>query len=342
MSDDAASNPGEQTAQPTAPENIRVTIAAFETEERATAFGHLVAAFVRELSRHIDLSALDGVTIAADYDQALLTLDRGYETSHRLTRTSDVAIGVAMTPSVMREGMRKSHMVFNAGVLVPLEDSDHDAFGLAVHTLAHECAHVEISAAFDRCFPDTLLKKSYDNLHEAARWDIILACWDEYAATRIAAPFGEDPTEGYEQTFLSVLADARDRANGLIREYRRHGDVARIYREVAGVYGNLLKFACYHLGNLAGFGLQPSDRPETVKALDGHWFAPYFQRLTDICRDIYETFGRWDDQSLFERIGDLADELIELGGVHVEDRPGGEIYVDIPFTAQTMPSLHST
>lgn len=130
MSDDAASNPGEQTAQPTAPENIRVTIATFETEERATAFGHLVAAFVRELSRHIDLSALDGVTIAADYDQALLTLDLGYETSHRLTRTSDVAIGVAMTPSVMREGMRKSHMVFNAGVLAPLEDSDHDAFGL--------------------------------------------------------------------------------------------------------------------------------------------------------------------------------------------------------------------
>lgn len=322
---------------PTAPENIRLSISAFDTEERATRFAHLVAAYVRELSRHIEMSALDGITIAADYDQALRDLDRGYETSYELTRTDDVAIGVAMTPSVIRDGVRRSHMLFNVGVLLPLEDAKHEAFGLSLHTLAHECAHVEVSAAFDYCFPDTLLKKTYDNLRDAARWDIILACWDEYAATRIAARFGEDPTDGYEETFLTVLAHTRDRSNAFVRDYRLHGDVGRLYREVAGAYGNLMKFACYHFGNLAGFAVAAKDRPATAKALDGHWFAPYFERLDDICQEIFAQFGAWENQSSFDKIGGLADELVELGGLIVEDLGGGELYIDVPYTAATMP-----
>ncbi len=69
----------------TAPENISVSLRGFDTEEHARAFGNLVAAYVRAISRYIDLSTLDGITIAGDYAQALLDLDRGYATTHKLT-----------------------------------------------------------------------------------------------------------------------------------------------------------------------------------------------------------------------------------------------------------------
>ncbi|WP_222598066.1 hypothetical protein, partial [Neisseria gonorrhoeae] len=126
------------------------------TEEHARTFGNLVATYVRALSRYIDMSALDGITIAADYAQALLELDRGYETNHKLTPSEGIALGVAMTPAVIRDGKVKSHILFNAGVLLPLEDDENEFFEQALHTLAHECAHVEVTERFNAAFPGIL------------------------------------------------------------------------------------------------------------------------------------------------------------------------------------------
>jgi hypothetical protein len=81
----------------TAPESISVSLGGFDTEEHARAFGNLLAMYVRELSRQIDLSALDGITVAFDYAQALLDLDRGYATTRKLTPSDGLVYGVAMT-----------------------------------------------------------------------------------------------------------------------------------------------------------------------------------------------------------------------------------------------------
>jgi hypothetical protein len=52
--------PAEPSRPPTAPESISVSLRGFDTEEHARAFGHLLAMYVQELSRQIDLSTLDG------------------------------------------------------------------------------------------------------------------------------------------------------------------------------------------------------------------------------------------------------------------------------------------
>ncbi len=141
--DAASPDASDEVALPTAPDGFGVSLRAFDTEENARTFGHLVGAYVRELSRHFDLASLDGITVAYDYAQALLDLDRGYATSFKLTPSDGIVLGVAMTPAVMRNGNLKSHMLFNADILRPLEDDKSDLHGLALHTLAHECAHVE-------------------------------------------------------------------------------------------------------------------------------------------------------------------------------------------------------
>jgi hypothetical protein len=321
----------------TAPD-FTVSVRAFDTEERATQLAHLVGAYIRELSRYIDLRGLDGITIAADYNQALLDLDRGYVTSHRLTPSDEFVIGVAMTPSVIRNGKVKSHILLNAMIGAALEDAKAQNFGMAFHTLAHECAHVEITQRFDSAFPGTLLQSVPNDARDAFRWQIIMACWDEYAATRISAPIGHDPTPGYEESFILALNETRPKANNLIKAYRLHGDVNQIMAEVYGAYGNLMKFAAYHLGNMAGRGLSLADLPKTRIALDGHWFASYFERLDVLCKHIAEDYGKWGDRSRFEALGDLADELVVAGGLIVSLLADGRLRVDIPFTPETMPS----
>lgn len=314
----------------TAPENLCISISCFDTEERAQEFGNLVALYVRELSRHIDLSNLDGITIAGDYSQALLNLDRGYITTRKLTPSEGFAFGVAMTPAVLRNGGLKSHMVFNAGILLPLEDTNHEAFGLALHTLAHECAHVEVTQRFDTAFPNVLLRSKARDFHDHARWEIIKACWDEYAVTWICAPFGEDPTVGYEETFIHVLNETRPKARNLIRAYGVHGNVEQITAEIYGTYGDLMKFAAYHLGNMAGHDLSLDDLPITKAALEGHWFKPYFERLGVLCKSVADDYGKWTDRSKFELLGDLADEIVEEGGLTLSGfTADGGFYVQV-------------
>ncbi len=81
-----------------------------------------------------------------------------------------------MTPAVMRDGQIKSHIVFDASLLLALEDENHEFYSRAFHMVAHECAHVEVTARFDEAFPGILLRPSAANYHDHCRWDIIKAC----------------------------------------------------------------------------------------------------------------------------------------------------------------------
>jgi hypothetical protein len=332
----------DETAQtvespPTAPENLSVSLRAFDTEQHAREFGNLIACYARELSRYIDLSGLDGITVAHDYSQALAELDRGYATSHRLTPSEEFVIGIAMTPSVLRDGKLKSHIVLSAELALALENQEGENFSVALHTLAHECAHVEITQRFENAFPGVLLRKRHDNVHDNMRWQVIGACWDEYAATYISAPIGHDPTAWYEECFLTFLKETRPKANGLIKAYRLHGDHSRIMGEVYGAYGELLRSAAYVLGNMAGRNLSLDALPATQAALNGHWFAGYFNRLHEVCKKIFDGYGKWTETASFEALGDLADDLVAEGGLRISVEDGGRVRIDVPFTAETMP-----
>ncbi|MFA5952595.1 MAG: hypothetical protein WC807_20210 [Hyphomicrobium sp.] len=332
MSDETA-----EQAPSTAPESFSIQVRGWgEDEDTARRLGEIVGVCVRELSRQIDLSGLDGVTVAGDFTEALAELDRGYETNYVLTPSNDAAIGVAMTPSVLREGQLKNHIVLNAYLAAGLLESGSELFRLALHTIAHECAHVEITAAYERCFPNVLLRTRRNNLHQICRWDVILACWDEYAATRICAQYGEDPTEGYEQTFVTMLESARGNANDIIRAYRLHGDHGQVFTEVYAEYGRLMKYTSYHLGNLDGQDVSIADRAVSQAALAGHWFAPYLPRLHDALRDLYGRFGDWNSEELFDVIGDIADDIVREGGV-LFSGAGDGVLIDVPYTADTMP-----
>lgn len=312
------------------PEKFGIQARGFADADSATQLGTIVGQIIRALGDKFDLSGLDGVTIAFDYAQALLDLDRGYETSHKLTATNSHVVGVAMTPSVLRGDDLKSHIVVNANHVWPILDLD-DAEGRAhaIHILAHECGHVEVTNMFDRCFPNVLLRPTNGTMLEKIQWQIIFAVWEEFAVTSIAAGFGASQTEAYENTFINDLAQADDRSEMLILNYREHGSIDQILGEIYGCYGNVLKFAAYHLGNLEGLGIRWQDCEKTTSTLKDHWFLPYFERLQTACLEIAKGYGEWENKASFTLISDIADDLVERAGLLIT--PMGERHwVEIP------------
>jgi len=320
----------------TAPASIPISVRGFADEQRARAFGERLGAWLHELGRRFDLSALDGVTVAADYAEALQSIDRGFVATRSLAPTREHARGVAMAVPVLCNGFVKSHLVLDLNYVAWLEDSEADGFSYAVHLLAHECAHVEVTAAYDRCFPGVLLRK---RISEAEGWSVGIAgiCWDEFAATSLCAGIGHDPTNDYETTFVSVVANARDRANEKIVAYRSHGDTGQVVGEVFGIYGDVLKFASYVAGNMHGRRLSIAECPDLDAALSGHWFQPYFERLQLVCGAIADGFGAWSSTEAFDALSILVDDVVRSGGVILTRTPNGGFYADIPFTAETLP-----
>ena len=323
------------------PDQFAIQARGFTDADTATRLATAVGEVVRALAVKFDLMGLDGITLAVDYNEALLDLDRGYETNYRLTPTNSHVIGVAMTPSVLRDGNLKSHIVLNAAHIAPLLDPD-DAEGRdhAIHVLAHECGHVQVTNAFDQCFPSVLLRPSYGSIQEQIQWKVILAVWDEFAVTSISAGLGESQTEAYENTFIQDLAEADDRSNKLLLKYREHGSVDQILGEIYGCYGDLLKFAAYHLGNLDGLGIRWQDSQKTTSTLKDHWFLPYFERLNDACIEIAKNYGQWENKDSFALIADIVDDLVERAGLLIEPMDYGRLWVNIPYTAETDPLLH--
>lgn len=324
------------------PISIAVRGGCFASDDEARAFANRLGSVLCEISRHIDMRTIDGVTIGVDYTQALAELDRGRAELRPLTHSTaedDGVIGAAMAPSVLRDGIVKTHLIFHFGLVAGLavEDLTSEEWQFALHAVAHESAHVEVTAALDDAFPRTILQEQITDHLQGRRMEVINAAWDEYGATRISAAFGLDPTPSYLEIFLSSLRSARENADDAITAYRTQGNLDQVMTGVILAYGNLVKFAGYLLGTLDGLAKPVEDLPELVEALQGHWFEDGFNQLHETFQAIWSRWGKWESRDEFQPIADVFVTIMEDGGFFMVGQQDGAMRVDIPLRPQNTP-----
>ncbi len=327
----------------TAPANISVSLTgSFADEEAARQFGHHVAVLIRALSSYIDLERLDGVTIADDYDGALQRLDRGFQATQPLSRSNDERItGVAMAATVIRAGVVKSHLVFfRPSITAITDEADTDGRQDALYTIAHECGHVEDLKLRDTACPGVLLSQTFSRADLAVLQQAAAATWVEYAACRVSAPFASDRQVGHYVTGLrSTLEGARDRSNGAIRTYRLHGDVDRVLREATPHVIEPLRMFAYLLGTLDGHGRTLEESaPELAELIARGPYAAAFANASSSLRDLWKRRGTWVGIEAFDPLCHISRVCLEEAGMFFRVLPDGGVWVDVPFSPQTMPS----
>jgi hypothetical protein len=334
-SDDAA----DELPPPIIPNNYPIVLRGFESEEAAHKFADILRGLVLALSRYINLERLDGITVAYDYLVALADLDRGKPGLAPLVATSaDYGTGVAMTPAVLRDGVVKSHIVFNAAVVREIENDLDKLDSKSLYLVAHECAHVHDCMVRDKAFPNTILQKSFTGWLDSIRNEISSSCWEEYAACRLSAAFASpEVSAAYEELFLGAAMDAKRRANDAIKAYRIHGNVSQVVRAVVPEYGNTLKFAAYLLGTLHGAGKTLKDAPDATKFIAASWCEDSIHSLDIELSTLFETYGDWPDESVFDKIAEIGEQMIADGGMTMNTISDGGMHVDLPFSFETMP-----
>lgn len=329
-----------------------VTLRGFsaEAEPFARKVGQAVMDYLHVLARCMDLSGLERVIVAADYEVALAEVNRGIETKHVLTATKDeLMVGVAMTPAVMRDGVLRSQIILNAALLLAIVERD-PMFPVAIsdeefaemntqahYLIAHEACHAHDHAIIERQLPGWTLREPIRD-YEAGP---TLASLSEYVACRLSATFGEErETKNYEETFVKALAITREEGNRLILAYRTSRNLSSIIQEFIPLYARLMKAYSYLLGHVHGLQQQMEDAaPEAHKAIQNTaWFTELADRWRHALQQGWEIYGKWKSpEEMYVPLQQVFHEVLRAAGIDVQPRPGGDFYIDIPFTRETTP-----
>lgn len=326
----------------TAPVGLAVSVQGFTNHDAAIALGKVVGETVMTLGSFMDLSTLAGVTIGIDYDAALASIDQGMEGLRPLDRTDTEEMqGVAKTCQVVRDGEVKSHLAFNAAMIVSLIAEDETTIEdrqTAIGIIAHECAHVDVNARMQALVPDARLGVRIRDIERAVLFQIAEIAWEEYAVCRLSAQFAPRQNEQHSDTVRAVLPDARKRANEHIKTYRIHANLSRLIGEAGFELCQPIKAAAYLLGGMDADNLTWEDFPAARATIEASGYGNFIDELHERCRTLWDSQDKWSaDVDVLAPLVDLTRNVFESGGIYFQKNSDGEWYISVPFTSETMP-----
>lgn len=233
--------------------SFRVRLHDFGDDVLAQEYGAILQKVVGALSRDIPLHGLDGVTIAADYGDALEKLDRGDPDLPPVESGAlDYGIGVAKPVTVLRDGNLKSHLVLSAGIADAWTSNDADLRASGLHLLIKMLAGIAHSTRYADTPPFTPDVMSRE-LHLAVAHAPI-----GYWSAKQAAFVDPDQSKNYADLVITSLEFARseiEAARGRMGNDNDIGEASLIALECVSA---VLSHAADWLGHRDGL---PSDQP---------------------------------------------------------------------------------
>jgi hypothetical protein len=280
-------------------------------KEICDAAGSLICLLATE--HDLDLSALDGITFASDYPKALAELERGFTTRRTLTAT-DVphAQGVAMTPTVVRDGHIRFRIIAADWVGIGLLHEDEALRGQAIYTLCHEAAHVHHESRWYTAFPNTHGTPIEEPGKISALLSEMFSAYSEYAVCRSTATIRPESVSDYETGFTGAIEHTFSFRTERMRAYLLDRNHQRILDEMAALFGQLLKLSAYLLGHLDGLEAAVDERASQAYAiLQTHPpLATAIDTFHKELRKLWDTEGTWTGFNAYYPLHECAISLI--------------------------------
>jgi len=337
----------------TLPTDLIITMTNFAEEQDAHKCANVVRGYLELFGRWMDLSRLDRMYISFNYPETLASIDLGTSSDTILKPTNDeVATGVAMAPSVLREDGWKSVIVMNAtyarSLSYELDGSDGvteeqlDAFRAeTLHILAHECGHVHDHTVQWRSLPPETHSKMWTRMEHRIK-EPARACWSEYIAEYFGASFATKDTLGnYESSFCQRLEIAWPAITASIRQYRMHGNIDQVISEVGLQIRNVITYAAYLLGYLANKkeSLEHGALNAAQASKDYPELGVFTERLRVGLDDLHDRYPDFTSLDVFTPLSEIVHDMYKRAGLTFTEKEDGMLRVDIPYRVDTLPSL---
>lgn len=331
--------------------SYRVTLHDFGDDVLAQEYAAILQSVVRALSRDIPLHDLDGVTIAADYGDALAKLDRGDPDLPPVASGAlGYGVGVAKQVTVIRDGKPKSHLVLAAGIAAAWTSDDADLRASNLHLLIKMLAGIAHGTRYADVPPFT---------PDAMGRELHLAVADApsgYWSAKQASFVDPDQGENYADLVITSLDFARNEIGAARVRMADDSDVGKASLIAFKCVSAVLKHVADWLGHRDGLAPDQSFAGDDLAArlapsgLD-HWLALFG-------RDLAASYGEDGaiDLAVVTTLSRHVERLFWSLGIYcwpegegvrcvVSDRPlaplllpGIDILADVPTFAPAPPN----
>jgi hypothetical protein len=259
----------------------------------------------------LSLEMLEGITIFDDYATGVESFDTGIE-GVKLSASRDSAVGVGMTPLVIRGGTLKCH------ILLPKHEVDA-AFApvtsaesrKAQYTIVHELAHADDHHNLSREFSDALKNVATDRdiLNLGSR-----ASWSEYYVCRTVADECPDLSGILEE--MVVRAFENFEAEARVAAYQAaSGDLEEGKRHAFGAGFNLIIPVARLLGHLDALGLTFESSCKIAPAYFNHLVQQEdIERVHGVFIALWEAKGHWPTLSAVRRVSTALSPILNRIG----------------------------
>jgi len=295
---------------PTLPASIRMNLRGFSSHDDGHRIAGKTVECLQQLSCVLDLTSLEGLTIAHDYEDALIHMDDIFSPPPLVLIGDDEGDSGAVL-ATRPDGAVRRHIVMRMTALAGLSGSSAGAFENAVGALARQCARVDASACFDRAFPGFIFLPLPQDHAEARRRATFFSCWEAFSTAWFSAPFTRNQSKWIETQFLDTLTITRLRAAEALGAGFMRTDPNTALLEVHSYYRMLMRDCAAHLGNIVGQQLTIANFPRSYETLEAHWFRDAYTDMDMLLRQIASQLGRWPNLELFEQLADIADGLAQ-------------------------------
>jgi hypothetical protein len=324
----------------TTPMPLTIAVGGLEDTAKANDFAQHVGNYLQALGTAFDLSRLEGMTITDRYSEALTQVDRGFSAAAPVTRSENEDIlGVAMCVQVLREDVPKVHLVCDIEMLLPIWVCDPGAteHAKALQLLAHECAHIEDLKRQDDSFPGVILRQVHEDWLDTHFLPIGLNLWQEYYACRRTAHFYPAATLDFSSSLARCLERNQLEVNDAIKHYRDHSDLELLVSETLEPATRALRIAAYMFGHIDGIDQDWQDITEVRERLNSHRLDASINAMLDELRRLWDMRNEWTTFRDIQGLADIARDAYAEAGVIAKWTSDGGAYLDVPFTAETMP-----
>jgi len=236
--------------------------------------------------------------------------------------------------------------VVSANIAAGLVAEDHshydsEIFRSALHIIHHELCHVHDNNKKIDAFPEVLLKKRHAGKDKYIR-SLADGCWSEYIANRLSSSTAKINLAAFmTSNFTDAIPRTKALVNDAIRAYRIHSDVGRLldYFERHGHF--LPTAAASACGYLDGLGVPLRDlSAEAEETLNGSYFEETWGAMRSALNEMHSSYpDRWKSMSVYDSLAVAIEAYYGEMGLFLSNRPGGAIYVGVPFRQETMPDL---
>ena len=287
---------------------------------------------VKDFSTRLPVSSLEEFVFAKDYNAALNSLDRGFETDRQIVPTETKEfVGVGMPLAVVSEWNDKNPSGVACGGCLLSNFGNKVMMEGARHILVHMLASSALRGLIANKFPKQVLRPLCDQF-EAFLHDYVSGVFEAYFCAYFSTG-SESQFEHRESLALGALKLALEQIPDKRRAYILDGDLEGFFDASANMIQNVLTFIAALFGSYKACGLMIHESSPISMLLAEHELDQWAELFRADLEGFHAGLEQWADFTEIFFINRHFQRLLAHFGIVPDRYEGFGAYVHVPWIA---------